>query len=53
MDDDDYVAANMRKLDLYEKNGYLLEDNLIITHETGKVPLNRNVLDSYIRTSFI
>ena len=24
MDDENYVASNMRKLDLYEKNGYLL-----------------------------
>lgn len=53
MDDEDYVAANMRKLDLYEKNGYLLGNNLIVTHETNKVPLNRNVLDSYIKTYFI
>lgn len=53
MDDEDYVAANMRKLDLYERNGYLLGDNLMVTHETSKVPLNRNILDSYIKTYFI
>ena len=28
MDDKDYVDTTMRKLDLYEKNGYLLGDNL-------------------------
>lgn len=53
MDDEDYVAANMRKLDLYERNGYLLGDNLVVTHETGRIPLNRNVLDSYIKIYFI
>ena len=36
MYDENYVASNMRKLDLYEKNGYLLGENLIITHESGK-----------------
>ena len=53
MDDEDYIAANIRKLDLYERNGYLLGDNLVVTHETSKIPLNRNVLDSYIKTYFI
>lgn len=37
----------------YEKNGYLLGDNLIVTHETSKAPLNIKVLDSYIKTYFI
>lgn len=53
MDDENYVSANMRKLDLYEKNGYLLGDNLIVTHETSRAPLNVKVLDSYIKTYFI
>ena len=53
MDDKDYVDTTMRKLDLYEKNGYLLGDNLIVTHETSKAPLNIKVLDSYIKTYFI
>lgn len=53
MDDENYVAANMHKLDLYEKNGYLLGENLIVTHETSKSPLNVKVLDSYIKTYFI
>lgn len=53
MDDEHYVDVNMRKLDLYEKNGYLLGDNLVITHETSKAPLNVKVLDSYIKTYFI
>lgn len=53
MDDEDYVSANMRKLDLYEKNNYLLGENLIVTHETSKSPLNVKVLELYIKTYFI
>ena len=53
MDDEDYVSSNMRKLELYEKNGYLLGENLIVTHETSKAPLNVKVLDMYIKTYFI
>ena len=53
MDDKDYVSANMRKLDLYEKNNYLLGENLIVTHETSKSPLNVKVLELYIKTYFI
>ena len=53
MDDEDYVTANMRKLDLYEKNNYLLGENLIVTHETSKSPLNVKILELYIKTYFI
>lgn len=53
MDDENYVASNMRKLDLYEKNGYLLGESLIITHETSTAPLNMKVVDSYIKTYFL
>ena len=53
MDDENYVASNMRKLDLYEKNGYLLGESLIITHETSTAPLNIKVVDSYIKTYFL
>ena len=53
MDDENYIAANIRKLDLYKKNGYLLGDKLIVTHETSKSPLNVKVLDFYIKTYFI
>lgn len=53
MDDADYVDRNMMKLDLYERNGYLLGLNLIITHETSSVPLNISVVDSYIKHYFL
>ena len=48
MDNPEYVEKNMRKLDIYERNGFLLGENLLMSHETSKVPLNRIVLDSYI-----
>ena len=49
MDDFMYVENSMRKLDLYEKNGYLLGKNLIITRETIASPLNIQKVDSYIK----
>ena len=49
MDDFMYVENSMRKLDLYEKNGYLLGKNLIITRETVASPLNIQKVDSYIK----
>ena len=53
MDDTDYVAKNIKKMELYEKNGYILGKNLIITHETSKSPLNMNIVDDYIKTFFM
>lgn len=53
MDDPEYVERNIHKLDLYERNGYLLGRDLLITHETKDSPLNVGVLDSYIREYFL
>ncbi len=53
LDSMSYVEKNIPKLDLYEKNGYLLGENLICTHETSKVPLSTGVLDRYIETFFM
>lgn len=44
-----YVENSMRKLDLYEKNEYLLGKNLIITRETVASPLNIQKVDAYIK----
>ena len=35
------------------ENEALLGENLIVTHETSKAPLNVKVLDMYIKTYFI
>ena len=48
MDNPEYFEKNIRKLDIYEKNGFLLGENLLLSHETSKTPLSRIVLDSYI-----
>ena len=48
MDNQAYIESNMKKLELYEKNGFLLGKNLLVTHETSKSPLNIAVVDSYI-----
>lgn len=53
MDNEVYVERNMRKLDLYERNGFLLGKNLVITYETSKMPLRVGVVDSYIEEFLI
>ena len=53
MDNPEYVERNIEKMDVYERNGILLGVNLLLTHETSKIPLCRNVLDSYIENYFI
>ena len=53
MDDPQYVVRNMDKLDLYEKNGYLIGKNLILTHETSDSPLKIAIVDSYIEQFFL
>ena len=40
MDDAEYVEKNMRKLRLYEKNGYFLGKELLLTFETSQVPFD-------------
>lgn len=53
MDDIDYVNSTMYKLDTYERNGIYLGHRLLITHETGKVPLNTKALEEIIKKMFI
>lgn len=47
MDKISYCERAMQKIDMYEKNGILLGDGLIITHETSGNPLDINVLERY------
>ena len=49
MDKEEYNNRTINKLDLYEKNGYLLGKNLLIFHETSSAPLNMSVIDKYIQ----
>ncbi len=44
MDDAAYVENALQKIALYEQNGILPNDNLILTYETKKNPINRNII---------
>lgn len=48
MDKPSYYESAMRKLDIYEKNGILLGEGLILTHETSGNPLDISVLERYV-----
>lgn len=48
MDNKEYFERTLRKLDIYEKNGYLIGKNLIILHETTYYPLDMQIVDRYI-----
>ncbi len=48
MDKPSYYESAMWKIDVYEKNGILLGDRLLITHETAGSPLDTNVLEGYV-----
>ena len=53
MDNADYSNRTVEKLDLYEKNGYLIGRDLLLLHETADAPLDMTVLDKYIREFLI
>lgn len=48
MDDPDYAEKNIRKLSLYEKNGYIVGRNMIVTFESSHVPPASNIIKSTI-----
>ena len=45
----DYSDKNVRKIDVYSEGGIILADNLIITLETGNVPLSTDNIDKIIK----
>ena len=49
LDQDRYYQKNIEKIDLYERNGYLIGKNLILLHETSYRPLDTTILDKYIK----
>ncbi len=49
LDQDRYFQKNIDKIDLYERNGYLIGKNLILLHETSYRPLDTVILEKYIR----
>ena len=48
MDSLEYYDRSMWKLDTFERNGYYLGVNLLIFHETDRIPLNIKVMQNYI-----
>ena len=44
MDDAAYAENALQKIALYEQNGILPNDNLILTYETKKNPINRKII---------
>lgn len=48
MDKISYCNSNLYKIDLLEKNGFLLGINLILLHETSDNPLNTRIVKEYI-----
>ena len=49
MDDCDYAAAAVRKVNAYEENGFFAGDNLILTSETATDPLTPRMIERWIR----
>ena len=49
MDETGYARAAVQRLDEYERNGMFLGDQLIITSETGRMPLNSIKVERMIR----
>ena len=45
MDDPEYAANALMRIDLYERNGIFPGDRLIITHETGRQPLRTRLIE--------
>ena len=43
--DEDYEKKNMSKIDIYERNGYVLGDNLIISLETAEKPIDIELVE--------
>ncbi|MCR4955257.1 MAG: hypothetical protein K6A30_01045 [Lachnospiraceae bacterium] len=47
--DMEYATKNMRKMQIYEENGYLLGQNLIVTMESAEIPLQMKLVEEKIK----
>ncbi len=52
MDDQDYRADNLWKLEQYANAGFIQGVNMIITHESSKYPLSTRLVDQIIEANF-
>lgn len=48
MDDEEYRENALERIKLYEKNGYLLGKNVLVSYETGKSPIDQKLLQQKI-----
>lgn len=48
MDDPDYVKKTLKKLQDYTESGYIIGKNLIVTFESGEVPLSTKIVKKLI-----
>ena len=48
MDDAEYAENALRRIAVYEKNGIFPGENLILTHETRKNPLDQKIIKMMI-----
>ena len=53
MDDPQYAELAVRKIEVYEKNGFVPGDNLIFTYETRKSPINQRVIHVLIERNIL
>lgn len=53
MDDPDYVKKNIGKVRAYQRNGYHLGDNLILTFETKDQPLDTREVENIVKHYFL
>ena len=53
MDNVAYANKNIQKLGIYEQNGFLAGDNMIMTFETSQCPLNSNVVRMKIENMLV
>ena len=48
MDDPEYANKNIKKISIYEQNGYHAGNNMILTFESSQVPLSSNIIKDKI-----
>lgn len=53
MDDIEYLNKNLKKLELYQEDGYFIGDRLLITTETSMRPFDVRTLDPIIDKYFL
>ena len=53
MDDEGYARDNIYRINVYEKNGIFVGENLIVTWETSTMPLDIKLMEDKIRRFLI